>query len=76
MLLYPPSVPISRIREAPASCASSMSSLPWLGLTLIVGSPARAVRTLDDKAHAMIAHGADVYVRRYQRYAKGLKRIG
>ncbi|HEY4922260.1 MAG TPA: gamma carbonic anhydrase family protein [Xanthobacteraceae bacterium] len=44
--------------------------------SLIVGSPARAVRTLDDKAHAMIAHGADVYVRRYQRYAKGLKRIG
>ena len=44
--------------------------------SLIVGSPARVVRTLDDKAHAMIAAGADVYVRRYQRYAKGLKRIG
>jgi carbonic anhydrase/acetyltransferase-like protein (isoleucine patch superfamily) len=44
--------------------------------SLIVGSPARAVRTLDDKAHAMIAAGADVYVRRWQRYAKGLKRIG
>ena len=26
--------------------------------SLIVGSPAKAVRTLDDKAHAMIAHGA------------------
>jgi carbonic anhydrase/acetyltransferase-like protein (isoleucine patch superfamily) len=46
------------------------------GNSLIVGSPARAVRTLDDKAHAMIAHGSDVYVKRYQRYAKGLKRIG
>ena len=44
--------------------------------SLIVGSPARAVRTLDDKAHAMIAGGADVYVRRWKRYAKGLKRIG
>ena len=44
--------------------------------SLIVGSPARAVRTLDDKAHEMIKGGADVYVRRYQRYAKGLKRIG
>jgi carbonic anhydrase/acetyltransferase-like protein (isoleucine patch superfamily) len=44
--------------------------------SLIVGSPARAVRTLDDKAHAMIAHGADVYVRRWKRYANGLKRIG
>ncbi len=44
--------------------------------SLIVGSPARAVRTLDDKAHALIADGADVYVRRSQRYAKGLKQIG
>jgi carbonic anhydrase/acetyltransferase-like protein (isoleucine patch superfamily) len=44
--------------------------------SLIVGSPARAVRTLDDKAHAMIAGGADIYVRRWQRYAKGFTRIG
>jgi carbonic anhydrase/acetyltransferase-like protein (isoleucine patch superfamily) len=44
--------------------------------SLIVGSPARAVRTLDDKARAMIAGGADVYVRRWQDYAKNLKRIG
>ena len=44
--------------------------------SLIVGSPAKAVRTLDDKVHAMIAGGADIYVRRSQRYAKGLKRIG
>jgi carbonic anhydrase/acetyltransferase-like protein (isoleucine patch superfamily) len=44
--------------------------------SLIVGAPARAVRTLDEKTHAMIAAGADIYVRRSQRYAKGLKRIG
>src|SRR5215468_4332266 len=44
--------------------------------SLIMGSPARAVRPLDEKAHAMIAAGADVYVRRWQRYAKGLRRIG
>jgi carbonic anhydrase/acetyltransferase-like protein (isoleucine patch superfamily) len=44
--------------------------------SLIVGAPARAVRTLDDKAVAMIAGGADVYVRRWQQYARGLKRIG
>ena len=44
--------------------------------TLIVGSPARAVRALDDKAVEEIADGADIYVRRWQRYAKGLKRIG
>ena len=44
--------------------------------SLIVGSPARAIRTLDEKAHAMIARGADIYVKRWQQYATGLKRIG
>jgi carbonic anhydrase/acetyltransferase-like protein (isoleucine patch superfamily) len=44
--------------------------------SLIVGAPARAVRTIDDAAKAMIATGADIYVRRSQQYAKGLKRIG
>jgi carbonic anhydrase/acetyltransferase-like protein (isoleucine patch superfamily) len=44
--------------------------------SLIVGAPARAVRPLDDEARAMIAGGADIYVRRSQQYAKGLKRIG
>ena len=44
--------------------------------SLIVGSPARAIRTLDEKAHKMIAGGADIYVRRSQHYAKHLKRIG
>ena len=44
--------------------------------SLIVGAPARAVRMLDDKATAMIARGADIYVQRWQQYAKGLKRIG
>jgi len=44
--------------------------------SLIVGAPARVVRTLDDKAAQMIAQAADIYVRRWQRYAKGLKRVG
>ena len=44
--------------------------------SLIVGAPARAIRTLDDKAVEMIARGADIYVKRWQQYAKGLKRIG
>jgi carbonic anhydrase/acetyltransferase-like protein (isoleucine patch superfamily) len=44
--------------------------------SLIVGSPARAVRSLDAKAAAMIREGADIYVRRWQEYAKRLKRIG
>lgn len=44
--------------------------------SLIVGAPARAVRSLDAEAAQMIARGADIYVRRWQQYAKGLKRIG
>src|SRR5713101_8467399 len=44
--------------------------------SLIVGAPARAVRALDDKGSEAIARGADIYVRRWQQYAKGLKQIG
>src|ERR1700692_4333054 len=44
--------------------------------SLIVGAPARAIRTLDDKALAMIRGGADIYVKRWKHYAKALKRIG
>ena len=44
--------------------------------SLIVGAPARVVRSLDDKAAREIARAADIYVRRWQRYAKGVKRIG
>jgi carbonic anhydrase/acetyltransferase-like protein (isoleucine patch superfamily) len=44
--------------------------------SLIFGAPARAIRTLDEKAAAMIRDGADIYVRRWQQYAKGLKRVG
>lgn len=44
--------------------------------SLIVGAPAKAVRETDDKARAMTARAADVYVKRWKRYAKGLKRIG
>ena len=44
--------------------------------SLIVGAPARVIRTLDEKAAQMIAGAADIYVKRWQRYARGLKRIG
>ena len=44
--------------------------------SLIVGAPGRAIRTLDEKAVAMIRAGADIYVRRWKQYAKGLKRLG
>jgi len=43
--------------------------------SLIVGSPARAIRTVDERITQVIREGADIYVRRWQRYAKGLKRI-
>ena len=42
---------------------------------LIVGAPARVIRTLDEKTVQMIAGAADIYVKRWQRYAKGLKRL-
>ncbi|MGE0063599.1 MAG: gamma carbonic anhydrase family protein [Xanthobacteraceae bacterium] len=44
--------------------------------SLIVGSPGRAIRKLDDKAIELIRGGADIYVKRWKQYAKGLKRIG
>jgi carbonic anhydrase/acetyltransferase-like protein (isoleucine patch superfamily) len=44
--------------------------------SLIVGAPARAIRTIDEKLAAMIRDGADIYVRRSQQYAQGLKRVG
>jgi carbonic anhydrase/acetyltransferase-like protein (isoleucine patch superfamily) len=44
--------------------------------SLIVGAPARAIRPVNEKLAAMIREGADIYVQRWQRYAKGLKKIG
>ena len=44
--------------------------------SLIVGAPARAIRTLDEAARQDIAAGADIYVRRFKQYAKGLKPVG
>jgi carbonic anhydrase/acetyltransferase-like protein (isoleucine patch superfamily) len=44
--------------------------------SLIVGAPARVVRTLDDKAAEMIRGAADIYVRRWQRYRQGLRKVG
>ena len=44
--------------------------------SLIVGTPARAIRTLDDTAAVGIAAGAEFYVGNFKRYAKGLKPIG
>jgi carbonic anhydrase/acetyltransferase-like protein (isoleucine patch superfamily) len=43
--------------------------------SLIVGAPARQIRPLDQKAADMIRGGADIYVRRWKQYAKGLKRV-
>jgi len=44
--------------------------------SLIVGTPARAIRTLDETAAAGIAAGAEFYVGNFKRYAKGLKPVG
>src|SRR3981189_2668557 len=40
--------------------------------SLIVGSPARVLRSLDEKAAEMIRQGADIYVQRCGQYSKGL----
>lgn len=44
--------------------------------SLIVGAPARAVRTLDAAAVAQLTGAAAHYVENWKRYAKGLQRIG
>ena len=43
--------------------------------SMIVGSPARAIRSIDGRISQMIRDGADIYVNRWKRYAKGLTRI-
>ena len=64
-----------------ANCLVGAGALVTEGKTfpdnsLIVGAPARAIRTLDDAAIKSIAGDADIYVRRSKQYAAGLKPIG
>ena len=44
--------------------------------SLIVGSPARVIRTFDEKAAKAVSFASEWYVKRWNQYAKGLKRIG
>jgi carbonic anhydrase/acetyltransferase-like protein (isoleucine patch superfamily) len=44
--------------------------------SLIFGSPAKLVRTLDEAGQQMLAHIADHYVENAARYRRGLKKIG
>jgi carbonic anhydrase/acetyltransferase-like protein (isoleucine patch superfamily) len=44
--------------------------------SLIVGAPARAMREVNDKILQLIAESAQFYVNNWQRYRKGLKKIG
>ena len=43
--------------------------------SLIMGSPAKVVRTLDDEAAAKLRQGAENYVANARRFAKGLKKV-
>jgi carbonic anhydrase/acetyltransferase-like protein (isoleucine patch superfamily) len=43
--------------------------------SLIVGSPAKAIRTLDDAAAAKLTESAASYVANWKRFAKGLKPV-
>jgi carbonic anhydrase/acetyltransferase-like protein (isoleucine patch superfamily) len=44
--------------------------------SLIIGTPARAIRTLDQPAIERLSWAADWYVQRWRQYSKGLRRIG
>jgi len=44
--------------------------------SVILGTPAKAVREADEATRAMTARAAEVYVRRWKRYAAGLTRLG
>jgi carbonic anhydrase/acetyltransferase-like protein (isoleucine patch superfamily) len=44
--------------------------------SVILGAPAKLVRESDEKDKAMTTRAADVYVKRWKRYAAGLTRIG
>lgn len=44
--------------------------------TLIFGSPAKAVRTIDEEGQRKLTHIAQHYVENARRYARGLKKIG
>ncbi|RZJ25196.1 MAG: gamma carbonic anhydrase family protein, partial [Haliea sp.] len=44
--------------------------------SLIVGSPAKVIRTLDDAQVAKLAHLAPHYVENAKRFAKGLRKVG
>jgi carbonic anhydrase/acetyltransferase-like protein (isoleucine patch superfamily) len=64
-----------------ANCLVGAGALITEGKTfednsMILGAPAKTVRGTDDQMRAMIARAADVYVKRWKRYAAGLKRIG
>ena len=44
--------------------------------SLIIGAPAKVVRTLDEAAAEKLRHNAEHYVNNGRRFAKGLKKIG
>jgi len=44
--------------------------------SVLIGAPARPIRKVEEETIRMIAAGAEIYVNRWQRYAKGLQRIG
>ena len=43
--------------------------------SVILGAPAKRVRDADEKTRMMTARGAEVYVKRWKHYAKGLTRL-
>jgi carbonic anhydrase/acetyltransferase-like protein (isoleucine patch superfamily) len=65
----------------PENCLIGAGALVTEGKTfppysLIIGSPAKAVRTLTPEQVAGIAHSADHYVERGREFAEGLRQVG
>lgn len=65
----------------PENCIVGAGALVTEGKTfepesLIIGSPAKAVRKLDDEALAMLRGAADHYVERAKMFASGLRLVG
>jgi hypothetical protein len=69
---------VLKLKFAPEGYERRLVAEVWLypDNSMILGAPAKAVRATDDQMRAMIARGADVYVKRWKRYAAGLKRLG
>ena len=72
--------PFSTARRSARNCLVGANALVTEGKefpdnSLIVGSPAKAIRTLDDQAVAGLTRSAESYVRNWKSFAKDLRKL-